>query len=146
MKESVAPLINENRELASLDIDKAEVLSKFFASDFMASQASHTSQVPGILSKGQGRKIPPTVRAEQVWVHLTRLNTYKSIGWMLEKNSSLKQWFGAGIGCPGRLFSLYIGWECWPCSIISVFLTVSSGEKKKAEIICKKINFWLCQY
>ena len=108
MKESVAPLINENRELASLDIDKAEVLSKFFASDFMASQASHTSQVPGILSKGQGRKIPPTVRAEQVWVHLTRLNTYKSIGWMLEKNSSLKQWFGAGIGCPGRWFSLYI--------------------------------------
>ena len=45
-KEIIPPLINEKEELASSEMEKAEILNKFFASVFMASQASHTSHVP----------------------------------------------------------------------------------------------------
>jgi len=38
-KESVPPLINENRELVYSDMEKAEVLNKCFASVFMGDQA-----------------------------------------------------------------------------------------------------------
>ena len=47
VKESVIPFIIEKGKMAS--IDKAEVLSKFFASVFTGSQASHTSHVPQLL-------------------------------------------------------------------------------------------------
>ena len=40
-KESVSPLMKGNRELASSDIEKAEVLSECFASVFTGGQASH---------------------------------------------------------------------------------------------------------
>ena len=40
-KESVPPLMKGNGELASSDIEKAEVLSERFASVFMSGQASH---------------------------------------------------------------------------------------------------------
>lgn len=45
-KESVPPVINENQELASSDMEK--VLNKFFASVLKARQVSHTSCVPEI--------------------------------------------------------------------------------------------------
>ncbi|KFZ48070.1 hypothetical protein N321_02745, partial [Antrostomus carolinensis] len=42
-RESVPPLINEKGELASINLERAEVLNKFFASVFTGSQASHVS-------------------------------------------------------------------------------------------------------
>ncbi|KFV02204.1 hypothetical protein N339_05970, partial [Pterocles gutturalis] len=45
-KESVPPLINKKGELASSDMEKAEVLNKCFASVFTGSQASHGCQDP----------------------------------------------------------------------------------------------------
>ena len=41
--EESVPLINEKGELATTDMEKAEVLNEFFDSVFTASQASHTS-------------------------------------------------------------------------------------------------------
>lgn len=52
------------------------VLSKFLASIFIGSQASYVS----FLRQGQGYKIRPTERAEQVRYCLMRLNVYKSMG------------------------------------------------------------------
>ena len=66
VKESVPPLTNEKGELVSSNMEKTEVLDKFFASVFAASQASHTSHVPELLSWGQGSKITSSVRVEQV--------------------------------------------------------------------------------
>ena len=43
--ESVPPLLNEKAELAPTNMEKTEVLNKFFASPFTASQASHISHV-----------------------------------------------------------------------------------------------------
>ena len=40
-KKSVPPLVKDNGELASSDIEKAEVLSECFASVFTGGQASH---------------------------------------------------------------------------------------------------------
>lgn len=45
-QESVFPLINEMRELASSDMEKAEVLSKCFASAFTGGQVSYVCQDP----------------------------------------------------------------------------------------------------
>jgi len=42
-KESVSPLINEKGEQASTDMEKAEVLSKFFPLIFTGSHTSHAS-------------------------------------------------------------------------------------------------------
>ena len=39
--ESILPLINEKGELATTDMEKAEVLNEFFASVFTGSQDSH---------------------------------------------------------------------------------------------------------
>lgn len=49
-KESVPPLKyalldNEKEQLATTDVDKAEVLKKFFASVFTGGQASHVSHI-----------------------------------------------------------------------------------------------------
>jgi len=47
---------------------------------FTGSQVSCVSPVPELWGGGQESKIPPTVRAEQVSHHLTRLNVYKVMG------------------------------------------------------------------
>jgi len=40
-KESISPLLNGKRKLATTDAEKAEVLNEFFASVFTGSQYSH---------------------------------------------------------------------------------------------------------
>ena len=67
----------EKGKLDSSDMETVEVLNKFSALVFTASQASH---VPELLSRGWGSKIAPSVRAEQVQEHLISLNVYKSMG------------------------------------------------------------------
>ena len=79
-KESVPPLMKGNEELASSDIEKAEVLSEYFASVFMGDQASHVCQDHEFLGEDVGSSFCPTVTVEQVQVLLMKLNVYKSMG------------------------------------------------------------------
>ena len=65
-KESVPHLIKKKGKLPSSDMEKAEVLNEFFALVFTTSQASCASCIPKLLSRNQGSKISPSVRAEQV--------------------------------------------------------------------------------
>ena len=60
-------------------MEKSEVLNELFALVFMDSQASYASSVPAYLSGGPGSKMSPSVRSEQVWDHLMRLNVCKSV-------------------------------------------------------------------
>ena len=76
-RENVHPLINKKGELASSDMEKAEVLNRFFAFVFMFSQAFQASRVPELLSEGWGNKIPPSVRAKS---ETTRLNVRRFMG------------------------------------------------------------------
>ena len=69
-----------NGELASSDIEKAEVLSECFASVFTGGQASHVCQDLEPLGEGVGSGFCPTVTVEQVRVFLVKLNVYKSMG------------------------------------------------------------------
>lgn len=55
-KETVHLLINEKRELASTDMEKDEVLKKFFASVFIGIQASHISRVSELQGRDWGSK------------------------------------------------------------------------------------------
>lgn len=64
------PLINEKLELASTDMEKTEVLSKFSALVFTGIQASRVSNVPQPLHRGWGSKNLPNVSKEQVSGHL----------------------------------------------------------------------------
>ena len=67
IKESVPCLINENGELASSDMEKAEVLNKCFASVFTGGQAPpHVCQDPEALCVDERSRPHPTVTAEQV--------------------------------------------------------------------------------
>ena len=52
-EDGVSPLINEKGELASSDLEKAEILTEFFALIFMASQASHASRVALVSRQSQ---------------------------------------------------------------------------------------------
>ena len=72
-KESVPPLVKGNRDLASSDIEQAEVLSECFASVFTG-QAPQVCQGSELLSMGAGSGFRPTVTAEQVQDHLMKLN------------------------------------------------------------------------
>jgi len=51
-KENVLSLTYENRELASSDMEKGEVLNEFFASAFSRRQHSCTSRIPELLRRG----------------------------------------------------------------------------------------------
>ena len=69
-KESIPPLLNGNGELATTDMENAEVLNEFFASAFTSSQDSQIleSYIPESqpLCRNGGSKLPHTLRAEQV--------------------------------------------------------------------------------
>ena len=66
-----------NGELASSDIEKADVLSECFASTFTGGHASHVCQDHEPLGEGVGSGFCPTVTVEQVQVLLMKLNMYK---------------------------------------------------------------------
>ena len=65
-KESVPPLMKGNGELASPDIEKAEVLNECLASVFMGGQASCVCQDHEPLGEGAGSGFCRTVMVEQV--------------------------------------------------------------------------------
>ena len=69
-----------NGELASSDIEKAEVLNECFDSIFTGGQASQVCQDHEPLGEGVGSTFCPTVTVEQVQVLLMKLNVYKSMG------------------------------------------------------------------
>ena len=79
-KESAPPLMKGNGELASSDIEKAEVFNKCFASVFMGGQSFHVCQDHKPLGEGVGSGFCPTVTVEQVRVLLMKLNVCKSTG------------------------------------------------------------------
>ena len=79
-KESAPPLMKGNGELASSDIEKAELLNECFASVFMGGQASHLCQDHEPLGEGVGSGFCRTVMVEQVRVLLMKLNVCKSTG------------------------------------------------------------------
>ena len=79
-KESVPPMMKCNRELASSDIEKAEVLNECFASVFTGGQAFCVCQDHKPLGEGVGSGFCPTVTMEQVRVLLMTMNVSKSMG------------------------------------------------------------------
>ncbi|KFQ86650.1 hypothetical protein N337_07878, partial [Phoenicopterus ruber ruber] len=66
VKESMPPLMSKTGKLVTMDEEKSEVLNNFFASVFIGSLSSHTSQVDGSQDRDWGSKVPPTVREDQV--------------------------------------------------------------------------------
>lgn len=64
-KDSVPSLINDQRELATTDMENAQILNQFFASDFTEYQASHASHVPEPLSMDWGNTVIVTVKKFQ---------------------------------------------------------------------------------
>ena len=81
-KESVPPLMKGNGELASSDIEKAEVLNECFASVFTGGQAFCVCQDHEPLGEGVGSGFCPTVTMEQVGVLLIKL-CISPWGWMI---------------------------------------------------------------
>ena len=79
-KETVPTLVKGYGELASSDIEKAEVLSEFFVSVFTGGQAFHVCQDHEPLGEGMGTGFCPTVTVEKVRLLLMQLNVYKSMG------------------------------------------------------------------
>jgi len=65
-KDGVPPPMKSNGELASSDIEKAEVLNECFASVFTSGQAFHVCQDPEPLSEAVGSGFCPTVTVKQV--------------------------------------------------------------------------------
>lgn len=53
-KKSVLPLTNEKGELATTNMEKADVLREFFSSDFTGSQGSHSFYIPEHLGRNWG--------------------------------------------------------------------------------------------
>ena len=66
MKEGIPPLIKQDGELASSDMEKAEVLIKCFAWVFTGEQAPYVCQYPEPLGVGERSRFHPTVTVEQV--------------------------------------------------------------------------------
>lgn len=71
--------MSETWDMSMTDMEKAEILNKFFASLFSDSCPLHISQVTGSLHREQGRKIPRTVR-DKVQDTMGHLNVHKSMG------------------------------------------------------------------
>ncbi|PKU46895.1 rna-directed dna polymerase from mobile element hypothetical protein [Limosa lapponica baueri] len=60
--------------------EKAEVLNNFSALVFTGNLSSHISRVDGPHDRDWGRKVPLTVREDQVHDHLRNLNIQKFMG------------------------------------------------------------------
>uniref|UniRef100_A0A8B9FTL9 Reverse transcriptase domain-containing protein n=1 Tax=Amazona collaria TaxID=241587 RepID=A0A8B9FTL9_9PSIT len=81
VRDTVGPLQKPSGELATLDLEKAEVLNDFFASVFTGKCSDHTTQVlEGRRGDGEGGDPGPTVGEDLVRDHLRNLNVYKSMG------------------------------------------------------------------
>ncbi|KFV17265.1 hypothetical protein N340_13574, partial [Tauraco erythrolophus] len=65
-RENVGPLWKEMGDVASWDMEKAEVLNNFFASVFTGKSSSCTAQVTERKSRNLGNGEPPTEREDQV--------------------------------------------------------------------------------
>ena len=63
-KENVPPLIDEDRAVASSDMEKAEVLNKCFALVFPGGQAPHVCKDPEPLGVGERSGFCPTATVE----------------------------------------------------------------------------------
>ncbi|NXL88334.1 GTF2I factor, partial [Alectura lathami] len=76
-KESVPPLTNEKGQLASSNMEKAEVLNKCFASAFAGGQAFHTCHVPEPLGLGERSRVTPPCKNRRIkedWnIRITKL-------------------------------------------------------------------------
>ena len=81
-KETEEAGLTGNGELASSDIENAEVFNECFASVFTGGQASHVCQDHEPLGEGVGSGFCPTVMVEQVQVLHMTLNVCKSMGWV----------------------------------------------------------------
>lgn len=74
--------MNEKGKLTTADMEKAGMLSEFFASVFTGMLDSHDSHIfelhiPETLDGAWGSKIPPTGIDKGVWDHIMRLSVYK---------------------------------------------------------------------
>ncbi|CAM4662903.1 unnamed protein product [Caretta caretta] len=77
VKESVGPLLNEGGNLVTEDVEKANVLSAFFASVFTNKVSSQTTAL-GSTAWGGGDQ--PSVEKEVVRDYLEKLDEHKSMG------------------------------------------------------------------
>ena len=77
MRENVGPLRNERGDLVTQDMEKAEVLSDFFASVFTGKSLSHFVQVTE--GRDWENAEPPTVGEDQVREYLRNLKVHKSM-------------------------------------------------------------------
>jgi len=62
------------------DVEKAEVLSNFFASVCTGRRASHIFHFPDPIDGGWGSRVPPSVSEEQVRDQLMKPKRYRSTG------------------------------------------------------------------
>jgi len=72
--------VSDAHKLVTADKEKAEVLNNFFASIFSDNCSYQNPQMFGLVGRGWGRDIPPTVSKDQVLDHLRNLNIHKSMG------------------------------------------------------------------
>jgi len=72
--------MSKSSKLATTHKEKAEIVNNFLASVFTGNLSSHASRVHGLQDGDWGRKIPPTVREDQVCDHLRNLSIHKSMG------------------------------------------------------------------
>ncbi|CAM4609133.1 unnamed protein product [Caretta caretta] len=77
VRDSVGPLLNEGGNLVTEDVEKAEVLTVFFASAFTDQGSSQTAAL-GSTAWGRGEQ--PSVVKEQVKDYLENLDMHKSMG------------------------------------------------------------------
>ncbi|PKU49340.1 rna-directed dna polymerase from mobile element jockey-like [Limosa lapponica baueri] len=78
--EVVGPLWKETGDLATQNMDKAELLNNFFASLFTGKGSNHTAQVTEGKIRGSENEEPPTVQEDQGRDYLRNLNEPKSMG------------------------------------------------------------------